>query len=334
MSAWMDFLARDNPGFLRARNLGNSYNDWLAPGDDDTPHELLATAYWAYDAALMAEISDAIGLPDDAVAYRELWSKVRAAFTAAFVTGDGRITSGTQTAYVLGLHMGLVPDPLRPRAAAHLVDAIRAADWHLTTGFVGVGYLLPVLSATGHTDVAYRLLEQQSRPSWRYMLSHGATTIWERWDGWSEEAGFQSPEMNSFNHYALGSVGEWLYRFVLGIDLAPGAVGFDRLVLRPHPGGSLTSAAGSYRSVRGRIGSSWQVSGGGELALRVSLPPNVTASVRVPSKNPAQVRDSNGAGPAAIADFPGAGGVREAVFEIGSGRHEFRGPAAANGTDS
>jgi alpha-L-rhamnosidase len=330
MSRWMDFLAGGNPGFLRERNLGNSYNDWLAPGDDNTPQELLATAYWAHDASLMAEIAEAIGRQDDAAAYRELGAKIRAAFAAAFVEADGRITSGTQTAYVLGLHMNLVPDALASRAAAHLVDAIRVANWHLTTGFVGVGYLLPVLSAAGYTDVAYRLLEQESRPSWRYMLSHGATTIWERWDGWSEEAGFQSPEMNSFNHYALGSVGEWLYRFVLGIDQEPGTAGFSRVVLRPHPGGSLTSAEGSYRSVRGTIQSGWQASSE-ELVLRVALPPNVTASVRLPSADPEQVRDGDGAGPAAIAPFPGApvaAGVREAVFEIGSGRHEFRGPAA------
>ena len=117
--------------------------------------------------------------------------------------------------------------------------AIGAAGWHLTTGFAGVGYLLPVLSSTGHTAAAYRLLEQDTMPSWRYMIDHGATTIWERWDGWTAERGFQSPWMNSFNHYSLGSVGEWLYRFLLGIDQEPGTAGFGQLLLRPHPGGSL-----------------------------------------------------------------------------------------------
>ena len=155
MTRWMDFLERANPDYLRARELGNSYNDWLAPCDDDTPHELLATAYWAHDAALMAEIADATGRPDDAAGYRALWSKIRSAFTDAFVAADGKVTSGTQTAYALGLHMKLVPDDLRAAAADHLVAAIRAADWHMTTGFAGVGYLLPVLSSTGHTAAAY-----------------------------------------------------------------------------------------------------------------------------------------------------------------------------------
>ena len=174
------------------------------------------------------------------------------------MAADGQVTSGTQTAYVLALHMNLVPDDLRAAAADRLVAAIQAADWHLTTGFAGVGYLLPVLSSTGHTDVAYRLLEQDTMPSWRYMVDHGATTIWERWDGWTAERGFQSPWMNSFNHYSLGSVGEWLYRFLLGIDQEPGTAGFGRLLLRPHPGGSLSWARGSYQSVRGTISAGWK----------------------------------------------------------------------------
>jgi alpha-L-rhamnosidase len=326
MTAWMDFMERGNPDYLRRRELGNNYNDWLAPGDDDTPPELLATAYWAHDAALMAEICEAAGQPDAAAGYRELRAKIGRAFADAFVAADGRITSGTQTAYALGLHMQLIPAELRAAAAGYLVEAISREDWRLTTGFVGVGYLLPVLSSTGHTDVAYRLLEQDARPSWRYMVDQGATTIWERWDGWTKEDGFQSAWMNSFNHYALGSVGEWLYRFVLGIDLAPGAVGFDRLVLRPHPGGELSRAGGSYRSVRGPIASEWEVSGD-RFVLRVELPPNVTASVRVPSCNASEVRDGDGREPASIEAFPGTPDVQEAVFEVGSGRHEFAGPA-------
>jgi alpha-L-rhamnosidase len=232
MTRWMDFLERANPDYLRARELGNSYNDWLAPGDDDTPHELLATAYWAYDAALMAEIADATGRADDAAGYRALWSKIRS----------------------------------------------------------------------------------------------GATTIWERWDGWTAERGFQSAWMNSFNHYALGSVGEWLYRFALGIDQEPGTAGFGRLLVRPHPGGTLTWARGSYRSVRGPITSGWQRDGG-TFTFRLDLPPNVTASVRIPSDAPGAVRDGTGAPPAAVAGFPGGQGSREAVFAVGSGSHQFTGPA-------
>jgi alpha-L-rhamnosidase len=330
MTAWMDFIERANPDYLRARELGNSYNDWLAPGDDHTPHELLATAYWAHDAALMAEIASVLGRPDDAAQYRALRDKIGLAFADAFVAGDGRIASGTQTAYVLGLQMGLVPEPSRSSAAAHLAAAIEAADWHLTTGFVGVGYLLPVLSSHGFDDVAYRLLSQQSLPSWRYMLDNGATTIWERWDGWSPDRGFQSPMMNSFNHYSFGSVGEWLYRYVLGIDQEDGTAGFRSLLLRPHPGGPLTWARGSYRSVRGVIRTGWEVSGG-QFTFRVEVPPNVTASVRVPSARAAEVYDAAGGLCGSVGSFPGAAGVQEAVFRVGSGTHEFTGPALFGG---
>jgi len=242
------------------------------------------------------------------------------------VAADGQVASGTQTAYVLGLHMNLVPDDLRAAAAEHLVAAIRAAGWHLTTGFVGVGYLLPVLSSTGHTAAAYRLLEQDTMPSWRYMVDHDATTIWERWDGWTAERGFASPWMNSFNHYSLGSVGEWLYRYLLGIDQEPGTVGFGRLLLRPHPGGSLDWARGSYRSARGTISAGWKRDRD-RFTYWTELPPNVTATVCIPSSHAAEVRDAAGNPPASLASFPGA---QEAVFQVGSGAHEFSGAAISD----
>ena len=325
MTAWMDFIERGNPGFLRTRELGHSYNDWLAPGADDTPRELLATAYWAHDAALLAELAAAVGRADDAARYRELRAKISAAFADAFVSGDGQLASGTQTAYVLGLHLDLIPDELRAAAAGHLVKAIGAVGGHLATGFVGVGYLLPALSSTGYTEVAYRLLSQRTFPSWRYMIDRGATTIWERWDGWSAERGFQSAWMNSFNHYSLGSVGEWLYRYVLGIDQEAGTAGFGRLVLRPHPGGSLAAASGSYRSVRGPVRAGWERSGG-RLSYRVELPGGVRASVHVPSADAAAVRDAAGRSPQSVGPFPGLLGAGEAVFHVGPGRHEFTGP--------
>jgi alpha-L-rhamnosidase len=326
MNAWMDFIERANPDYLRARELGRSYNDWLAPGDDDTPPELLATAYWAYDAALMAEIAGAAGRAGDVAGYRALRAKIRSAFMDAFVADDGQITSGTQTAYALGLHMELIPGELRAAAARHLVAAIMDADWHLTTGFVGVGYLLPVLSSAGYLDIAYRLLAQRTPPSWRYMVDNGATTIWERWDGWTQEGGFQSPRMNSFNHYALGSVGEWLYRFVLGIDQEPGTAGFGRLLLRPHPGGELRWARGSYKSIRGVIRSGWEREGE-RFRFWAEVPPNASASVHIPSADAAGVRDGAGNPPASAGTFPGAEGVQEAIFHVGSGNHEFVGPA-------
>jgi alpha-L-rhamnosidase len=218
-----------------------------------------------------------------------------------------------------------VPPHLRSRAAEHLAEAVRDREWHLATGFVGVGHLLPALSSNGYSDVAYRLLDQETVPSWRYPIRQGATTMWERWDGWTETLGFQSPHMNSFNHYALGAVGEWLYRFVAGIDQQPGSVGFEHVLLRPHPGGSLTWADAGFRSVRGPIASSWRRDGD-TLTVAVSLPPTVTASVHLPSTDPSRAQDASGASAASVGTFCGDPGVGEAVFEVGPGAHRFTGP--------
>jgi len=325
MEAWMGYLERNNPYRLWENDLGSNYGDWLAPKGDPTPPELVATAYWAYDAFLMAEVAHETGRAAKAKKYRQLAQEIRLAFQQAFIKPDGSVGHGTQTGYALALYFGLVPDDLKAASAAALVSAIEAEDWHLTTGFVGVGYLLPALSANSYSDIAYRVLEQKSFPSWLYTVDRGATTIWERWDGWTEEGGFQSPKMNSFNHYSLGSVGEWLYRYVLGIELAPGAAGFDRLVVRPHPGGSLSYARGSYKSARGEIRTAWRREGG-ELEVDVELPPNVTASVRIPSASPVSVVGPDGRGPTTVAHYPGALGELEAVFEVGSGRYSFTGP--------
>lgn len=325
MTRWMEFLSRGNPDRLRTQDLGNNYGDWLAPGRDETPRELLATAYWAYDATLMAEMAEGLGREVDARDYRQLAGSITDAFVEAFVDDDGRLASGTQTSYALALFMDLVPDHLRDRAADHLVEAIRERDWHLSTGFVGVGYLLPVLSSRGYSAVAYRLLAQESLPSWRYPIRHGATTIWERWDGWTETKGFQSPFMNSFNHYSLGSVGEWLYRFVAGIDQAANSFGFERPVLRPHPDGSLTWAGATLRSRRGSISSRWRLDGE-TLVIDVAVPPGVTADVHVPSSNPAATGAGGGITPTRVGRFCGRRGMGEAIFEVGPGTHHITAP--------
>ncbi len=323
MARWMEYLYEANPDLIRKNRMGNNYGDWLSPKGDLTPKDLLATAYWAYDAKLMAEMAGATGRNEDAREYRDLHENIKAAFEEAYVSPDGRIKGDTQTGYLLALHMELLPEDLRSSAAEHLVRTIEREDWHLTTGFAGVGYLCPVLTEAGYTEVAYRLLENETYPSWGYTLKNGATTIWERWDGWTEENGFQSPNMNSFNHYSLGSVGEWLYRYVAGIDL--GEPGYGRIVIRPRPGGSLTHARADYDSVRGRISSSWRIEDG-RFVLQVLIPPNAKATVHMPSTDDV----SEGGGPLDEADgveFLRAGDG-ETVLYVGSGRYEFAGRMA------
>ncbi len=239
---------------------------------------MLASAYWAFDAALMVEIAGTLGHVDRVEHYERLRAGIVAAFNRAYVGDDAYIEGDTQTVYLLALHMNLLPDDLRPLAAARLVENIRRHDGHLTTGFVGVGLLCPVLSDLGYSDVAHRLLLNDTFPSWGYSIRHGATTIWERWDGWTEESGFQTPTMNSLNHYSLGSVGEWLYEHVAGIRAA--RPGYEHVEIAPEPGG-LAWARASYQSVRGPIASEWSQDDG-VFRLEVEIPANVTATVVMP----------------------------------------------------
>ncbi|MDQ8179363.1 family 78 glycoside hydrolase catalytic domain [Pelagicoccus sp. SDUM812005] len=287
MAAWMDYLERTNPDYLRVNDLRNNYGDWLCiPSDREfrthSPMKnLLATAYWADDAAKMAEMAKALGKVEEAEAYLKTFQRVKAAFQAEFVNDDGSLSVETQTAYLLALAMDLLPQELRAKAAAHLVENIKNLDWHLSTGFVGIRFLNPVLTDAGYGDVAYRLLLQDSYPSWLYPVKHGATTIWERWNGWTEEGGFFDPLMNSFNHYSLGSVGEWLFSHVAGLQLDDSELGFAAAQLKPYVGEGLDWVKASYDSLHGTYESAWEQSKDAWI-WRFRIPANARASVWIP----------------------------------------------------
>jgi alpha-L-rhamnosidase len=193
-----------------------------------------------------------------------------------------RMFTPTQTAYVLALHFGLLPEPLRETAARELVADIERRGGHLSTGFVGSPYLNHVLSAHGQSEAAFRLLGQTSWPSWLYAVTQGATTIWERWDGWTPEHGFQTPDMNSFNHYAYGAIGDWLYQVVAGLNPDPAAPGYRHTIVRPQPGGGLVHAEGSLHTGYGLLVSRWALDDG-RFTLHVQVPPNTTATVHLPT---------------------------------------------------
>lgn len=321
MMRWMEWLQRTNPNLLWQRGRHNDFGDWLSI-DANTPKELIGTAYFAYDAKLMAEMATALGRNDEAAHYDDLFQRVAKAFRDAYVEDDGSIRGGTQTAYCLALHFGLLPDALRPRAAAHLVSDLESRDWHITTGFVGVSYICHVLTEAGYADVAYRLLLQDTFPSWKYSIHHGATTIWERWDGWTEEKGFQDVGMNSFNHYTLGSVGEWLRRGVTGINTAGDAAGYASIVIHPHMDRSLEFAEGWYCSINGEIRSRWERTGDG-YRLKVVIPANVTACIVLPESTGAVVTESG----QMIENADSISGVvsegSDTMVSMGSGRYQF-----------
>jgi alpha-L-rhamnosidase len=280
MKRWIDYVHRANPELLWKNQRHNDFGDWLSIAAD-TSKDVLATAYFAYDALLFSKIAHVLSRTRDEEIYHELYERIAQAFCAAFVDEQGHVQGETQTGYVLALHMQLLPQKQRAQAAAHLVAAIKQAGGHLSTGFVGVSYLCPVLTEAGYADVAYQLLTQESYPSWGYTIGQGATTIWERWDGWTEEHGFQDPGMNSFNHYSLGSVGQWLYQYVAGIDVSEEEPAYRHSVIRPHPGGGLTHARADYASMYGTIVSEWQSDEKGTW-FAITIPANTTATVVLP----------------------------------------------------
>ncbi len=262
------------------------FGDWLAldgsgQTEGGTPKELIGTAFYAHSADLLSQIAAVLGRQDDAQKYAALFDSIKAAFCSRFVTPGGRLSPPFQTPYLLALEFNLVPDELRPQMALELASEIRKRGNKLSTGFVGSPYINGVLTREGHLDVAYQLLHQTGWPSWLYAVTQNATTIWERWDGWTPEKGFQDAGMNSFNHYAYGAIGAWLYADVAGITLDSTVSGYQKFVLKPRPGGHLTHAKAYLETAHGRIESSWQLEGD-KFNYRFVVPANTSASVELP----------------------------------------------------
>lgn len=289
----------------------SGYGDWLAadaaghryldPRLGATPPDLIGTAYFCYSARLLARIAGVLGNLADLERFEALANEVRKAFRQRFVTPDGELVAPTQTALVLSLHFGLLEKTERKRALDRLVDDIKARNTHLATGVLGTPFLLPVLTAGGQLALAYELLLQTSAPGWLYPVTQGATSIWERWDSWTSDGGFQDPAMNSFNHTALGSVGEWLYQTVAGLDLnpdlAPEQNAYRHAHIEPQPpvgidfpaGAPLRYAEARLDTVHGRFSSRWEIVDE-RFLLVVSVPANCSATVVLPNGKSEQVR--------------------------------------------
>ena len=290
MRAWVEYERRQaGPDFIW--QPGWQFGDWLALHSDDPSYpgattltDFIATAHLAHSADLVARAARALGKTDDAALYEKLFQDVRTAFNREFVSASGRVGENTQTAYALAIGFNLLPDSLVPAASERLAAAIRYRGMHLTTGFLGTPQLLPVLSATQHFDVAYALLMQKSYPSWLYPITRGATTMWERWDGIKPDSTFQDAGMNSFNHYAFGAVGSWMYRTIGGIELDPAAPGGKRVRIAPRPGAGLTYARTSLETPYGTVVSSWKLDGQ-RFVLDVTVPPNTTAEIKLPDSS-------------------------------------------------
>ncbi|MFO7975752.1 MAG: family 78 glycoside hydrolase catalytic domain [Candidatus Hydrogenedentota bacterium] len=348
---WIRYIRNENPDLIWRNGRHNDYGDWLN-GDtlilDDypkeggqVPKEILATAFFARSTEFVSRMAKVLGKDTEAQEYAKLADDIRGAFQGEFIDGDGRITGDTQAGYALALHFGLVPEELHDAAVAHMVEAVERYDGRISTGIQSTIRLMMQLTWNGHADLAYALALSRKMPSWGYSIDQGATTIWERWDGYVEGRGFQNPGMNSFNHWALGAVGEWLFRVVGGINPENGdctkrsafsgaktgvspfsAPAFKRFAIRPYPGGGLTWAKAEYNSIRGRIRTAWRIESG-KFTLEVTIPANTTAIVYVPTKDPATVTESG----RSTTELETVKHLRDeegcAVYEVRSGEYVF-----------
>jgi len=297
MKAWVGFMERNSTNSLW--NKGFHFGDWLfyRPFDDNdgraavTDKYLIAQCFFAHSTELVIKTAKVLGNSTDIAKYTELQKNIKDAFAKEYLTPNGRLVSSTQTAYVLALNFDMLPESLRAQAAEKLVNNVKSYGNHLTTGFLGTPYLCHVLSRFGYTDVAYSLLMQETYPSWLYPVKMGATTIWERWDGIKPDSTFQTPGMNSFNHYAYGAIGDWMYRVVAGLDTDEEMPGYKKVRIKPHIGGKLTHAAATLHTYYGKLHSGWKLENG-NLIMEVELPANTTATVFIPAASESSVKEN------------------------------------------
>ena len=315
MVRYMDACGKDGLGGRKAHTWG----DWLAPAGRP-PTALISAAYHAYTTSLMAEMAVALGKIDDATKYNKQFQDIRAHFQKTFVKADGKIESELQTAYCMALSFDLLTAAQRKQAEAHLIERIKKDNYHLSSGFLGIPILLPTLTDMGRSDIAYRMIQNTTYPSWGYSIEQGATTIWERWNSYSKDKGFGDVKMNSFNHYSLGACGEWMFRSMLGIE-TDGA-GFKKITMKPELGEGITWAKGHYDSIQGRISSDWKIENK-TFHWNITVPANTTATVYVPAKDAAAVTESG----KAAAEAEGVKFLRmendRAVYQVAAGTYQF-----------
>lgn len=329
MKAYVDYI-RKTTGDSYLWKDGSVFGDWLyykpkmtnhTEPDGYTDPDMIATMFFAYSSHLVSKAAEVLGNQSDAKFYADLYKKIKSVFQDNYVTKSGRIASDSQTAYVLALMFDLLSDDLQPKAAEHLVNDIKKRGDHLSTGFLGTPYLCHVLSNNGYTDVGYDLLLQEDYPSWLYPVKMGATTIWERWDGQKTDSTFQDKGMNSFNHYAYGAIGDWMYRVVAGIEID--APAYKKIKIQPHPDPRLEYARASFNSAYGEIQSGWTLKDG-QLRVSVSIPPNTQATIELPKATLNGV-EANGQG---VRKNTSLKNVQEIdgklLLRVGSGEYTFQ----------
>ena len=328
MKAWVEYMEKASKNYLW--NTGFHFGDWLfyRPFDDNdgrsavTDKYFIAQCFFAYSTQIMLNTATVLNKTQDVTYYTNLLQKVKEAFVKEYVTPNGRLLSNTQTAHVLALHFDMLSEAMRKPVADKLADNVKSYGNHLTTGFLGTPYICHVLSRFGYTDVAYKLLLQETYPSWLYPVKMGATTIWERWDGIKPDSTFQVPSMNSFNHYAYGAIGDWMYRVMVGLDTYEDGPGYKHIKIQPHIGGGFTNAAASLQTYYGTLSCSWKTAAD-KIILDVEIPANTTATVYVPAKDAGAVSE-NGMLLSSLNNITVSGTENGyVILQIGSGKYKF-----------
>lgn len=286
MRRYVDFIRSqgDNPYLW---DTGHQLGDWVAldapygsfVGATDVAY--VATAYYAKSCQIVSEAARVLGMDEESMAYAELYERIVDAFRKKYIEEDGSLRVKTQTAIILAVWFDLAPKCYHAKLVDELAAWLERTNYDLITGFVGTPYILHTLAENGHVDAAYRLLLKKEYPSWLYQVTRGATTVWEHLDGLKPDGTLWNPRMNSFNHYAYGAVGEWLYRGIAGLRLCPDAPGYRRFQIRPCFGGGLTSASFALKSPYGDILSAWKKDGAA-LTLDIRVPVGTSAEVILP----------------------------------------------------
>jgi alpha-L-rhamnosidase len=328
MKAWVEYIHKQSHDNLW--NTGFDFGDWLfyRPDDDNsgraavTDRYLIAQCFYAHSTQLLINAAKVLGKDEDVAFYTDLLKKIKDAFLKEYVTPNGRLVSGTQTAYVLALNFDMLPEDSRKQAAERLVDNIKSYDNHLTTGFLGTPYLCHVLTRFGYDSVAYKLLLQDTYPSWLYPVTMGATTIWERWDGEKPDSTFENPGMNSFNHYSYGAIGDWMYRKMVGLDTYEDGPGYKHIKIKPHIGGGFTYASASLQTYYGKLSNSWKIENG-KIEMDVIIPANTKATIFLPSANASSITE--GGKPLSALKEVSVKGNEDGyvVVNVGSGEYHF-----------
>ncbi len=328
MKAWVEYI-RKRAGDSYQWKGGSKYGDWLfyhppvndhRAADGYTEQDFIATAFYAYSSKLLALTAKELGKTEDEKTYTDIYNRIKNVFNHEYVTPAGRVGTGSQTSYVLALMFDLLPELLREKAVNFLVEDIRSRRNHLSTGFLGTPFLCHILSQNGFTDVAYDLLLQETYPSWLYPVKMGATTIWERWDGQKTDSTFQDAGMNSFNHYAYGAIGDWMYRVSAGLEtLEPG---YRHLLIQPNPTEKLEYSRASFESPYGTAESGWERKEG-KVAVKVRIPANARATIILPAHSVDVVTESGRSLSMneGLSDLRVAGG--KVTMEAGSGEYLF-----------